>query len=97
MGYSRSSAALIDHLLSLCPSVAVSVLQTGDMRRIIPRQKLSWLYRFQHIYLPIVYGLLTLKVRPAPTCLAPTSAFAYVTHCLPLDLLADLFTRASFY
>jgi fatty acid desaturase len=33
------------------------------MRRLVPKQALVSLYRFQHVYLPVIYGLLSLKVR----------------------------------
>ena len=35
----------------------------GDMRRVTVSQKWKVLYQFQHFYLPIIYGLLGLKVR----------------------------------
>jgi hypothetical protein len=38
-------------------------LETGDIRRIVPRQAWKALYKWQHVYLPIAYGLLTLKFR----------------------------------
>jgi fatty acid desaturase len=33
------------------------------MRRIVPVQKWTWIYRFQHLYLPVLYFLLAMKVR----------------------------------
>ncbi|KAF0718548.1 hypothetical protein AaE_010627 [Aphanomyces astaci] len=35
----------------------------GDVRRIVTRQVLKPMYRFQHLYLPPLYGLLGLKFR----------------------------------
>jgi len=34
-----------------------------DFRRVSPVQQWFWFYKFQHIYAPIVYGLLTFKYR----------------------------------
>lgn len=34
----------------------------GDARRIVARQKWSSMYKYQHIYMPVLYGLLALKV-----------------------------------
>jgi hypothetical protein len=35
----------------------------GDVRRLVPRQAWSWVYRFQWMYLPILYGVLTMRFR----------------------------------
>jgi fatty acid desaturase len=35
----------------------------GDPRYIVSRQVWTWLYRFQHIYMPVLYALLALKMR----------------------------------
>jgi fatty acid desaturase len=35
----------------------------GDLRRLVHQQVWTWMYKFQHIYLPVVYGLLGLKFR----------------------------------
>lgn len=35
---------------------------TGDLRRLVHRQRWSSLYKYQHIYMPPLYGLLGLKV-----------------------------------
>jgi len=37
--------------------------ETGDMRRITPFQKLTSFYKWQHVYLMVLYGLLGLKFR----------------------------------
>lgn len=34
----------------------------GDPRRLVPRQKWAWIYKYQHLYMPPLYGLLALKV-----------------------------------
>jgi len=34
----------------------------GDMRRLVPQQKWAWVYKYQHIYLPVLYLLLAFKV-----------------------------------
>jgi len=39
------------------------VTTAGDLRRIVPAQFWTSLYRYQHIYLPVLYGLLGLKFR----------------------------------
>eukprot|EP00475_Leptophrys_vorax_P014975 TRINITY_DN2125_c0_g1_i1.p1 TRINITY_DN2125_c0_g1~~TRINITY_DN2125_c0_g1_i1.p1 ORF type:complete len:460 (-),score=121.47 TRINITY_DN2125_c0_g1_i1:91-1470(-) len=39
------------------------VADEGDIRRLTVLQKWLWPYRFQHLYLPILYGLLAVKVR----------------------------------
>ncbi len=35
----------------------------GDMRRVTVLQKWTFIYQFQQYYLPVLYGLLGLKVR----------------------------------
>lgn len=35
----------------------------GDPRRLVNRQKQMWFYKYQHIYLPLVYGTLAMKMR----------------------------------
>lgn len=35
----------------------------GDIRRVVPKQFMSKVYRFQQWYLPVLYGVLTLKFR----------------------------------
>ncbi|CAM9622483.1 unnamed protein product [Heterosigma akashiwo] len=35
----------------------------GDARRLVPKQAYSWVYRFQHLYLPPLYGILGIKFR----------------------------------
>jgi hypothetical protein len=35
----------------------------GDIRRLVPRQLWTASYRWQHVYLPVLYGALTLKFR----------------------------------
>ncbi|CAM9114501.1 unnamed protein product [Discosporangium mesarthrocarpum] len=39
------------------------IKQVGDPRRLVDRQKKSSIYRFQHIYLPPLYGIIGLKFR----------------------------------
>jgi len=34
-----------------------------DFRRVSPAQQWSWFYQYQHIYAPLLYGLLTIKYR----------------------------------
>eukprot|EP01126_Amoeba_proteus_P049737 TRINITY_DN5832_c0_g1_i10.p1 TRINITY_DN5832_c0_g1~~TRINITY_DN5832_c0_g1_i10.p1 ORF type:complete len:369 (-),score=83.08 TRINITY_DN5832_c0_g1_i10:111-1217(-) len=38
-------------------------LLEGDMRYIVPRQVWKSIYKYQYIYMPILYGLLSIKVR----------------------------------
>jgi hypothetical protein len=35
----------------------------SDPRRLVQRQKYKWLYRWQWLYLPPLYGVLALKFR----------------------------------
>lgn len=39
------------------------VVREGDLRLIAPQQGNSWVYKYQHIWLPVLYSLLTLKSR----------------------------------
>jgi cytochrome b involved in lipid metabolism len=39
------------------------VADKGDMRRLVPRQAWQALYKWQHVYLPVLYGLLGMKIR----------------------------------
>jgi fatty acid desaturase len=43
------------------PDLPVSM--SGDIRRLVPRQAWAALYKYQHIYLPIIYGVLALRFR----------------------------------
>lgn len=38
------------------------VCDKGDLRRIVKRQAWQHFYRYQHIYMPLLYGFLTVKV-----------------------------------
>lgn len=37
--------------------------EAGDLRRLVPKQLYSWMYKYQNWYLPIVYGFLVMKIR----------------------------------
>ena len=37
--------------------------RTGDLRRIVPSQMWAGVYKYQHLYLPLAYGLLAIKFR----------------------------------
>lgn len=52
----------------------------GDPRRLVHRQKYASFYRYQHIYLPPLYGILGLKVGwgRQREVLLPTSDFTSV-------------------
>ena len=39
------------------------VVLNGDPRRLLPQQAWAWIYRWQHLYLPPLYGILGLKSR----------------------------------
>lgn len=39
-------------------------MTTGDLRRLVDRQKYASIYKYQHLYMPPLYGLLGLKVTP---------------------------------
>lgn len=39
------------------------MVESGDPRRVVERQRWTWLYGYQHLYLPIIYGILGLKIR----------------------------------
>ena len=41
-----------------CIAVVPRAPQVTDMRRIVPRQYGTNLYKYQHIYLPFLYGFL---------------------------------------
>ncbi|KAA0171487.1 hypothetical protein FNF28_00699 [Cafeteria roenbergensis] len=34
-----------------------------DPRRVVPEQPYSWVYKFQHLYMPVLYAILGLKMR----------------------------------
>eukprot|EP01059_Diplonema_ambulator_P000886 TRINITY_DN1069_c0_g2_i1.p1 TRINITY_DN1069_c0_g2~~TRINITY_DN1069_c0_g2_i1.p1 ORF type:complete len:475 (+),score=143.72 TRINITY_DN1069_c0_g2_i1:257-1681(+) len=35
----------------------------GDPRRLVDKQEQNWMYKYQHYYLPLAYGVLAMKVR----------------------------------
>lgn len=39
------------------------IAKDGDLRRLVQKQVWAPLYKYQHIYLPLVYGLLNFKIR----------------------------------
>jgi fatty acid desaturase len=48
------------NIMGADPDLPVS--DQGDLRRIVKRQVWSHFYRYQHIYMPLLYGFLTVKV-----------------------------------
>lgn len=48
----------------------------GDPRRLVDRQKNSSVYKYQHIYLPPLYGILGLKVNTSPRCIGTVACQA---------------------
>ncbi len=52
----------------------------GDLRRLVHRQKYASFYKYQHIYLPPLYGILGLKVQQCG-CLSRRYCFAAHKNC----------------
>jgi fatty acid desaturase/cytochrome b involved in lipid metabolism len=72
------------------------VKETGDIRRVTPFQTGSPLYRFQHIYLMVLYGLLGLKFRVQDvtgTILDGTNGTIRVNQQSAHDLFMQLVTK----
>jgi len=73
------------------------VKEEGDIRRITPFQKGGALYRFQHVYLMVLYGVLGLKFRiqdVTDTILDETNGSIRVNRQSPQDLFMQAVTKA---
>ena len=53
------------NIMGADPDLPVS--DKGDLRRIVKRQIWTHFYTYQHLYMPLLYGLLTVKVSIFPS------------------------------
>jgi len=76
------------------------VVEEGDMRRITPFQKWSGLYKYQHIYLMVLYGLLGLKFRIQDitgTILDETNGAIRVNAMSSSDLFQQILSKSVWF
>jgi fatty acid desaturase/predicted heme/steroid binding protein len=76
------------------------VAENGDIRRITPFQKFVSYYRFQHVYLMILYGVLGLKFRVqdvTDTILAATNGTIRVNEQSRYDLALQAVTKTCWF
>jgi len=72
----------------------------GDIRRITPFQKTSWIYKFQHVYLMILYGALGIKFRIqdiTDTILDGTNGSIRVNQQSAWDLGMQVVTKSTWF
>lgn len=78
----------------------VPVKEDGDIRRITPFQKWTGFYKFQHIYLMVLYGVLGLKFRVqdvTDTIVDQTNGAIRVNQQSSADLFMQFITKTTWF